>query len=229
MKSKLLMSVGVGILLTVGTFSTVFAATSPSTNTPGLPQSGVSLLDNGSTVYYGTDAVSYAKQHNLKTTGKIVEVVHVVNSQSISSGGQVSPNTVSPNWGGSGTPYITDLQPTGWDGTSPIGSTSINGPAPLTLSINEGESATWSATGGVSASVVSASVGFSVTQSYNVTATGGPVNVPSGHRWSMVAYPTYSGDDFQVWVNPFIGSAYQAGSGYAGKPIGADFVVSQVY
>lgn len=72
------------------------------------------------------------------------------------------------------------------------------GPITLSVTINQGVSATWSANVGVSAEVVSAGVGYSVTSSYSV-ASSGSWNVPSGTHGRLEAYALHDKHTWDVY------------------------------
>jgi hypothetical protein len=207
------------VLPLLGMTTSVFAAAPPATTE-------ITTLNNGTVEYFGTSAETFVEANNLSVTGPVEEVIVPAEVPSTLIPAPQVSSEVSPEWLGSGVPYVTDLSSTAWIGGNLIGFTGTNGPGTLTLSINHGISTSWSASGGVSAGVVSGAVGFNVGNSYAVTVSDS-VHVPSGQTWTISAYPVYSGYTFQVWVNPFIGAAHQVGSGYAGKPISAVFVVSE--
>lgn len=139
--------------------------------------------------------------------------------------GSAAPS-VSPQWGVPG--YgIRNVSYNGQQCGSPFRSTSGQGPGSLSLQINEGVSATWSASVGVPAQVVSAGVGFDVTSSYHVTS-GFTVYVPSGKTYQLMAYPMYNVYMYQVYYNPTIGGEYWVGSGYAQYPVEICYAWSEV-
>ncbi len=143
--------------------------------------------------------------------------VEVLSSASLSSKGL----TPTPMWFGNGISvrkgYSSQLC-----GINSIGFTSSPGPATLDLYIQRGVAATFSANVGLSAGVVTAGVGFSVTSSFGVTARD-DIYVPAGQLGSITAYPLFEDVNFQVWQNQWVGPEHQIGSGYALKPIGVCF------
>lgn len=139
----------------------------------------------------------------------------------------VANSIIQPQWGYPHY-YLTDVQNIGgYCGLNKLGTTYGVGPMTLSLTISKGVNATYSDNAGVSASVISAGVGYSVTSTYTVSSTG-TVYVPSGKEYELVAYPTYSQKSYQVWYNPIIGSAHEVGTGTAAKPTGVCFVWYQV-
>ena len=107
-------------------------------------------------------------------------------------------------------------------GVSIIRQSTFKGPSTATLTVKENVSATWSSNTNISASTVSAGLGFSVTSSYEVSDTY-QIKVPSGKTYTIVARPYYQTYNFDVWYDPIIGSDYKAGYGNASKPIGVCF------
>ena len=99
----------------------------------------------------------------------------------------------------------------------------------ITLSLSETHSVgnTWSANVGVTADVVTAGVGFDVTVSYDHTfSTSAPV--PPGQTIEIDAYTGLERTNYDVYVNPWIGDTYYAGSGNADQRTGDEFAVWQV-
>lgn len=91
----------------------------------------------------------------------------------------------------------------------------------LTNSITRSIGASWSADVSVSASVVSAGVGYSVTSSYSVT--GSCTRDTEGRYTIIQAYPTYNVTYFDVKNS----SNTIIGGGYSIKPRGVAFIVYQ--
>lgn len=165
-----------------------------------------------------------------KGDATIAEAVFVVDQQSLpaipQTGGttlQAEPSdNVTPQWGIPKT-WIVITGSGEVCGTTPIRRSYYQGPATTTMTVTESVSARWSATGGISASGVSAGVGFDVTKTYTVSDSY-QVTVPAGKTAEVVAYPMYYVVYFDVWTNPVIGDAYKSGSGWAMKPSGVCFV-----
>jgi hypothetical protein len=109
----------------------------------------------------------------------------------------------------------------GWLSSSPAG-VSVGGPGPtnLNLEVSGGYSAMFSTNVGVSAEVVSAGVGYSVTASYSVSHVES-LPVPSGYFARQEAYIMYNKHTWDVWENGciFSGPAYK-GNGASFRPNG---------
>ena len=102
------------------------------------------------------------------------------------------------------------------------------GPGHLTLSYTRSVSNQWSASANVSAEVVSAGVGFNVTQSTTVQYSYS-MDVPAGKTYEIDAHDVFRRTYFQVYYNPLIGSAYWVGSGWADRFIGVAYSWWEVY
>ncbi|MES1054203.1 hypothetical protein FOA24_36275 [Bacillus thuringiensis] len=80
---------------------------------------------------------------------------------------------------------------------------------------------TWNANVGISASVVSAGVGFNVSAEYSVTQSN---TIDTGGRYAEIrAYAEYNGYRFDVWESGWFSDS-KVGSGTALKPVGICFV-----
>ncbi len=98
-----------------------------------------------------------------------------------------------------------------------------DGPDTATISQTSSISATANAGVGVSVSEITASVGFSVTNSYSVTLTSTTV-VPAGSTLEVKTYITYKRVDYDVWAdNIGVPDTYYA-TGSAYKPLGSYFM-----
>lgn len=84
----------------------------------------------------------------------------------------------------------------------------------LTLSQTLSASNSWSANVGVSVEVVNAGVGFNATSSVSVTYTAS-TSVPKHTCKKILAYQLYKVYKFNVFQEPFIGSDYKIGNGWA--------------
>lgn len=123
--------------------------------------------------------------------------------------------------------YITNVRTSETCGIELLRKSYAKGPATLSMTIKESVSAKWGTNTGISASTVSASLGFDVTKAYEITDSIS-IQVPAGKTYALAAYPMYRVYNFAVYHNPMIGSAYYAGDGWAWKPSGVCFVWYQV-
>ncbi|MEV6777621.1 hypothetical protein [Streptomyces syringium] len=103
-------------------------------------------------------------------------------------------------------------------GTSVIQKTSGAGKTTLVLSVDKSVAVQWSATASITASAVSAGVGFNVTKTYAVKNET-RFEVPSGKHGTIEAYPLY---------DSYVGDVYEGGWLKTGtatvlKPIGVCF------
>jgi len=78
---------------------------------------------------------------------------------------------------------------------------------------------------GVTAQIVSAGLGFSVTDTVAQTCAY-TAQLASGQHATIDAYAINEVYDYDVWYNPLLGNAYYAGCGYATTCIGVDYVVT---
>ncbi len=140
----------------------------------------------------------------------------VTNSDSTSSS-TMSPQSILGYY------YITNVTNNGNTcGLSKLRDSYYPGPCSATMTVTSSVAATWSANVGVTASVVSAGVGFSVTSSFEVSDSYG-ISVPAGKTYEIIAHPVYTNKGFKVMWHPYIGYESVAGSGNAAKPIGVCF------
>jgi hypothetical protein len=98
------------------------------------------------------------------------------------------------------------------------------GPMTLTLSGTYSVANSFSANVGVTADVVSAGVGFSVTWTASQTYSAS-TSVPTGACRIIKAYNTFNNYSFDVWQDQFIGDPYKIGSGVAHRFIGVWYQV----
>lgn len=172
----------------------------------------------------GPQAAAFVRQHGLPVP-KDASLVKVIVAPSETDRPRFNQREagVQPVWGAPRY-YLEKIRWTEGCGTAEIRSTSGSGPATLSLEVHHGVSATWNANVSISASVVSAGVGFDVTSDFQITALY-QVEIPAGETWEIRAYPTYDIASFEVWHNPLVGSRYRAGQGEAYIPSGVCFVV----
>lgn len=91
----------------------------------------------------------------------------------------------------------------------------------LTLSFSSKIAASWNTSVGVSASVVSAGVGFNVSAEYSVTQSN---TIDTNGRYAEIrAYAEYTGYRFDVWESGWFGDK-KVGNGTALRPVGICFV-----
>lgn len=100
-------------------------------------------------------------------------------------------------------------------GLTQIDYTSTNGPAKLALEVSKGVATEVSTSMAVDAQVVSAGVGFSVTQSVTV-ANKIEIEVAAGEFGEIYAFPMFEVISFSI-----VGTS--RGSGYVMKPVGVCF------
>jgi hypothetical protein len=127
---------------------------------------------------------------------------------------------IQPKWG-SGY-YIKNIHPSEVCGIKVIRSSLYKGPATATMTIGEAVAAQLITETGISAEVVSATLGFNVTKTYTVSDTYS-IQVPKGRTYKITAHPVFLVYDFEVWYDPIFGSDYRVGVGNALKPIGVCF------
>jgi hypothetical protein len=101
-----------------------------------------------------------------------------------------------------------------------------NGPSTIAIDITRTVTNSFSATVGVTASVVSAGVGFNVQRSESV-AYRSSTQVPSGACWTIRAYNVFYEYGFEVWEEPFIGADRKIGTGTARDFRGIEFRLSK--
>lgn len=119
--------------------------------------------------------------------------------------------------------YVTVTSRSEACGTTQIRRSTVPGPSDYTMTVSEKVTASFSANVGVSAEVVSAGVGFTVTDEFAVSDSY-KVSVPSGATWTVVAYPNLDVYRFDVY-EPLLLGHQKTGSGTALKPVGVCFVV----
>lgn len=92
------------------------------------------------------------------------------------------------------------------------------------MTISTTVNASYSANVTVNAQIITAGVGFNVTEGY-IVANEQPITVPTGKTGTITAYPYYRVVDFNIMESkswPFEDSVY--GSGTAWEPIGVCFI-----
>ncbi|WP_369802241.1 DUF6426 family protein, partial [Geobacillus sp. B4113_201601] len=118
--------------------------------------------------------------------------------------------------------YLKNITTSEACGIEIIRQSTFKGPSTATMSVKQGVSATWSSNTNISAETVSATLGFNVTKSYEVTDTY-QIRVPAGKTYTIIARPYYKVYNFDVWYDPLIGWDSKVGYGYAAKPVGVCF------
>ncbi|MCL4441714.1 MAG: hypothetical protein M1609_14320 [Firmicutes bacterium] len=155
---------------------------------------------------------------SISTDLSVVQAPNSVTKPAPSKSSVISPQALTGYY------YLYNVRDTGNTcGLSKIGDSYYPGPCTATMTVSSDVSATWSANVGVSAEVVSAGVGFTVTNRYGVSDSYG-VSVPSGQTYEIIAHPVYDNKSYDVMWHPYIGWESYAGSGNAAKPIGVCFV-----
>jgi len=132
--------------------------------------------------------------------------------------------SLEPQWGNP-CYYITNVSgPYEAWGTQYVAK-AAGGPGPTTIHMSQSTSISnsFSANVSVSADVVTAGVGFSVTASYTTTLQC-DLSIPAGIYGAIEAYPIYNVYNYDVMYNPFIGSPYKAGEGNASKAVGVFYL-----
>jgi len=111
----------------------------------------------------------------------------------------VQTNTVTPQWcTGLFLKNVSYLGNTYYFTNQRLGASEGAGPITLSVTVSKSVSATFSANVGVSAEVVSAGVGYSVTATYGVSSTG-TWAVPSGTYGRLEAYALHDKHSWEVW------------------------------
>ena len=147
--------------------------------------------------------------------------VYVVKNAYLEEYSAEPPSEVQPF----ATVYVEPTREAETCGSTRIGYTSAPGDGgDLTLSINRNVNATYSANVSVSSQIVSAGVGFSVTEGVSITATKTVKDTKRGTFYEIAAYAAYNTVFFDVIEDGLFGDRV-IGSGYANQPIGACFVV----
>ncbi|MDM5191183.1 hypothetical protein QUF93_00370 [Bacillus hominis] len=119
-----------------------------------------------------------------------------------------------------GSYYVKNRSSTAACGSSILKKISGNSGS-LTLSFSGKVSATWSANAGITASAVSAGVGFNVSAEYSVTQSN---TIDTNGRYAEIrAYAEYTGYHFEVWENGWFSDS-KVGNGTALRPVGICFV-----
>ena len=172
--------------------------------------------NSGNTVYEIKDLEQAASELNIPTEtddGTLVSLAYSYTPQ------EVEPPIIMPF-----SLYIKVTDSGEACGTEVIRSSYYPGPSKPTMTISEKVSATFSSDVSVSASVITAGVGFSVTKEFAVSDSYS-ISVPAGENYNIKARPIYLIKNFEVWNDPTIGWDTKKGSGYAKKPIGVCFAV----
>ncbi|MGB8955287.1 MAG: hypothetical protein WCC10_07930 [Tumebacillaceae bacterium] len=158
-----------------------------------------------------SNAKQLAKKFGLDPN-KAVGAVRVENTaKPVSKAG-----VISPEWGDGY--YLTNIAMSETYGNH-VKMTEVMGPSDYTMTIGTTVTATWSSNAGISEAGLSAQLGFSVAAAYNVSDQY-KVTVPAGHTYRVYAFPILEQYNFDVWYDPFVGSDYYAGYGWAKKPTG---------
>lgn len=161
----------------------------------------------------------------VKGNFKLTKVAIKVDPQNIKSihqkTGTPSGDNITPYWGIPKHYAVITSQGKAC-GSLVIADDYFEGPATATDTVSKAVSVRLSVTGGITAKEVSASIGFDVPKSYQVTKTIS-VPVPAGHTVEIIAHPIYNVASFDVYYNPPIGSAYKTGSGVTYEPVGVCF------
>jgi hypothetical protein len=92
-----------------------------------------------------------------------------------------------------------------------------------TMTITDSVSASFSTEVGVSASVISAKLGFNVTGTYSVSESQNVI-VPYGSTYNLRAYVNYQVKSFEIWEDDIWFDDY-LGTGKTKKPVGVIFVL----
>ena len=159
------------------------------------------------------------------TEGKQADLVAISSSRPAKKiAGAVMPSSTD-DWGGDY--YVDNVYSCGAYNTF-VTFVRGNGPGKLTLSYQKTVSNKWSANVGISASGVSAGVGFDVTHSESMTYSY-ETEVPGGHQWEIDAYNVFDGVTFDIYWDPWVGDPYYVGYGDAYQFVGVDYWVWQVY
>lgn len=194
--------------------ASTFAASRPATST--------SSTASTASVTNISDPQTFASQHGIPLThnGQPLIGLKVVTPASITA-----PSTgngiATPDWPWN-SPEIRDVVYDGlvYNTADLLASATGTGPTTLILSRTTTISNNWSASASVSASIVSAAVGFNVTNSTSWTIADDQ-QVPSGVTETVEAYPEYQQYTFQVWEpNTFNGGYTEKGTGVAHKAVG---------
>ncbi|MFF3068883.1 hypothetical protein [Kitasatospora sp. NPDC057936] len=94
----------------------------------------------------------------------------------------------------------------------------VSGPGPMTLTLTQARSTAtqWNASASINAGVLSAGIGFNVTDTVTKTETGS-YTVPDGKFGNLQAYPLYDYWTFEVYDGSV---GWTVGSGEVKKPVG---------
>jgi len=134
----------------------------------------------------------------------------------------VQTNTVTPQWcTGLFLKNVSYLGNNYYFTNQRIGASEGYGPINLKVEVSRSVSATFSANYGVSAEVVSAGVGYSVTASYSVSSSGS-WDVPAGTYGRLEAYALHDKHSWEIWEDD-CGTPTDTykGSGNSWKPNGS--------
>ncbi|MBD1372575.1 hypothetical protein IC620_09430 [Hazenella sp. IB182357] len=172
---------------------------------------------SGQAVYEVTDEKEWAKFKNDQLeSGKLLGVA-------ISYNNHLNTNPISHpfqkiDYGY----YLKNITTSEICGAKELRSSYYTGPGEATITVSESIAATWEASVGVSAEVISAELGFTVTSTYSVSDSYS-IELPEGETVKIVARPVYNVYQYDVWKDPLIGNDYYLGSGSAYKPVGVCF------
>jgi len=167
-----------------------------------------------------------AAEYGIPTTydGQSLTGITEVTSATSSSTSGISSDA-TPEWFWQ-SDEVRDVQFEGIEvGGTPLETQTGTGPTTLTMDNTYSVSNSWNASVSVSASIVSAAVGFGVTQDNSVTLSNAQ-KVPAGETETVIAYPEFAVYSFQVWVpNNFNGNYTNAGTGSASQFSGIYYAV----
>jgi hypothetical protein len=156
---------------------------------------------------------------------KVTEVVFVLNPEEVLTSTPTKGNNHGVQLDLLGSYYLTNVGSLCCEYWAVEDWVSGYGPGTLTYSSAVTSEHSFSANVGVSASVVTAGVGFDVTWS-NTHTDSFSTDVPAGQCKKILSIEIKKQRSFDVWANPWLGSDYYAGSGSAHKSMGRTFVVT---
>lgn len=220
---KRLFTSSIALLMVFSVFGSMQAA-STVTNIPQVKSDPINLDDEYSIVPSDTDRfIEECGWEKPTPDAKLIKVVHVRDSQAPTAN---SSDLVEPM---ASSVYV---KKTGGEfplcGTTVRARTSGVGDAQgvLTLSQSVQVANTFKSNVTVSASVVSAAVGFDVAKTWNSTASYAVTT--NGKDYQIVAYDDYQGQNFEVWEDPLIGFDKLIGTGTAMRQVGFCFAIWQL-